>query len=678
MKKGMLICAALLLTAGCGRQNDDKMDVQDFKWQIDRFDDVKVLRYQVPDFDSLSLRQKKLVYYLSQAALCGRDILYDQKFALNLPIRKTLEEIYLSYGGDNNDPRFKAFEKYLKKVWFANGIHHHYSNDKFVPGFTESYFDSLAASTPSLNGKEELLALIKPAIFDPELYRSTCDQSDGIDMVTSSANNYYDGVTQKEAEEYYASLVDSTDPRPVMAGLNSRLVKRDGKIYEEVWRLDGTYSPAIEKITYWLEKAATVAENPAQKATIEALVSYYKSGDLKEFDRYSILWLEDGDSQVDFVNGFIESYGDPLGYKGSWEANVNFKNIEATKRTEVLSRNAQWFEDNSPVDSAYKKEEVKGVSAKVITVAQLGGDAYPATPIGINLPNSDWIRRDHGSKSVTIQNITHAYNEVAEGNGFADEFTLRDEDKELARKYGALAGDLHTDMHECLGHGSGKLAPGIKGDELKNYGSTLEEARADLFALYYLGDDKLVELGIVPNKDVMKAGYYNAIFNGIMGQLTRIEPGKNIAEAHMRDRQLIARWCYEHGKDDNVIEFVIPENGKKYVVINDYDKLRDLFGELLREVQRIKSEGDFEAGRRLVEDYGVTVDPELHNEVLERFAKLDIAPYSGFVNPVFTPVDKDGKIADPEKEEQIADIKISYPDDYTEQMLGYSRNYSFL
>lgn len=669
MKKDFLIAAAVLLAVGCGSQkSSDETATADFKWQIDRFDDIKVLRYQVPDFDSLSLKQKELVYYLSQAALCGRDILYDQKFKLNLPIRKTLEAIYVSYNGDKSDPRFLEFEKYLKKVWFANGIHHHYSNDKFVPGFDVAYFDSLVNATPSLKDSGELIAQIKPAIFDPELYKSTTDQRAGIDMVVSSANNYYDGVTQAEAEAFYASLTDTTDPEPVMIGLNSRLVKRDGMIKEEVWRVGGVYSPAIEKIVYWLEKAAGVAENEKQKAVIESLVSYYKSGDLKEFDRYSILWLEDGDSQVDFVNGFIESYGDPLGYKGAWEANVNFKNIEATKRTEILSANAQWFEDNSPIDTIYKKEKVKGVSAKVITVAQLGGDCYPATPIGINLPNSDWIRRDHGSKSVTIQNITYAYNEVAEGNGFMEEFTLREEDREAARKFGALAGDLHTDMHECLGHGSGKLAPGVRGDELKNYGSTLEEARADLFALYHLGDAKLVELGIVPDSGVVKAGYYNAIFNGLMGQLTRIEPGKDLAEAHMRDRQLIAKWCYEKGREQNVIELV-KENGKTYVVINDYAKLRGLFGELLKEVQRIKSEGDFEACRDLIEGYGVKVDRELHKEVLERFAKLDIAPYSGFVNPVFTPVVENGK---------IVDVTISYPDNYVEQMLDYSKNYSFL
>lgn len=671
------MAAALLLGIGCSPQKADKMVSDGFKWQIDRFDDLKVLRYQVPDFDSLSLRQKKLVYYLSQAALCGRDILYDQRCAVNLPVRKTLEQIYLAYDGDRGDSRFASFEKYLKKVWFANGIHHHYSNDKFTPGFTESYFDSLVSRTPSLRGKDALLAQVKPAIFDATLYRSTNDQSDGIDMVQASCNSYYEGLTQAEVESYHAALVDPADPKPVMAGLNSRLVKRDGKIEEQVWRVGGLYSPAIEKIVYWLGKAATVAENPKQKEVIEALISYYKSGDLREFDRYSILWLEDTDSQVDFINGFIESYGDPLGYRGSWEANVNFKNMEATGRTEILSRNAQWFEDNSPIDSIYKKESVKGVSAKVITVAQLGGDSYPATPIGINLPNSDWIRRDHGSKSVTIQNITHAYDKVAQDNGFAEEFTLRDEDRHIARKHGALADNLHTDMHECLGHGSGKLAPGVKGDELKNYGSTLEEARADLFALYYLGDDKLIELGIIPDKDVMKAGYYHAIFNGLMGQLVRIEPGKDIAEAHMRDRQLIARWCYEHGKADNVIELV-KKDGKTYVVINDYDKLRTLFGELLAMVQRIKSEGDFQACRDLVEGYGVKVDKALHEEVLERFAKLDIAPYSGFVNPVFTPIDKRGNKVKPSDDDAIVDVTVSYPDDYVEQMLWYSREYSFL
>ena len=667
MKKAF-ITASALLTVGCTSSEIKNTEQEDFKWQIDRFDDIKVLRYRIPDFDSLSLSQKKLVYYLSQAALCGRDIYFDQNCKYNLPVRHTLEAVFTGYEGNRETPEFKAFEKYLKKVWFANGIHHHYSNEKFTPGFSEAYFKTLVAGTPALKGSEETVKTILPVIFDPELYKVRVTHDGSVDMIQASANNFYEGVTQKEAERFYASRFDPSDPEPVSHGLNSRLVKENGVLTEQVWKVGGMYSPAIEKIVHWLKKAAETAENPRQKATIETLIEYYETGDLKTFDKYNILWVEDLDSQVDFINGFIETYEDPLGYKASWESTVNFKNLEATKRTELLSRNAQWFEDHSPIDDKYKKKEVKGVSAKVITVAQLGGACYPATPIGINLPNADWIRKEYGSKSVTIQNITYAYAQAAQGDGFAEEFIFREMDRELAKQWGTLANDLSVDLHECLGHGSGQLAPGIKGDELKNYGSTLEEARADLFSLYYIGDPKLVELGVMPSLDVMKTEYNTYMFNGLMGQLTRIEPGKDIIEAHMRNRQLIARWCYEKGKAENVVE-MFRQGGKSYVVVNDYEKLRALFGDLLREIQRIKSEGDFEAGRQLVEGYAVKVDPELHQEVLERYAKLDLAPYSGFVNPVLTPVEKNG---------EIVDIVVEYPDDYAEQMLYYSSEYGFL
>nr|WP_283391769.1 dihydrofolate reductase [Millionella massiliensis] len=664
-----------LLTTGCGGNQNGTSDAtaDNFQWQIDRFDDINVLRYQVPDFDSLTPRQKEFIYYLSQAAVSGRDILFDQNCKYNLPVRRTLEAIYTTYTGDKNSADWKAFEKYLKKVWFANGVHHHYSGDKFKPEFSADYFDALLAATPAeklgdIQGT--LLDTVKLVIFDPNLYPKRVDQTAGIDMLAASACNYYSGVTQKEAEAFYTALTDTTDKTPVSYGLNSQLVKdKNGKIVERVWSADGMYGPAIREVVKWLELAATVADTPEQEAYTRTLIEYYKTGDLKLFDQYNVAWVEDTKSTVDYVNGFIENYGDPLGYKASWESTVNFKDFEATKTTQIISNNAQWFEDHSPIDPQYRKPQVKGVSAKVITVAMLGGDCYPSTPIGINLPNADWIRRDHGSKSVTIANITAAYDAAAAGNGFAEEFILRPEDRELRAKWGAVGNNLHTDLHECLGHGSGQLAPGTKGDELKNYGSTLEEARADLFALYFMDDPKMVELGVIPTLDVAKAEYNNYMMNGLMTQLTRIEPGKNIEEAHMRNRALVAGWVYEHGKADRVVEFV-QENGKTYVVVNDYEKLRGLFGELLKEIQRIKSEGDFEAGMKLVEDYGVKVDPTLHAEVLKRYAALDIAPYSGFVNPRYVPVlDENGK---------IKDVKIEYPMDYVEQMLTYSSDYSFL
>ena len=646
--------------------NPKSAENESFQWQIDRFDDIKVLRYQVPGFDSLSLQQKELIYYLSEAAVSGRDILFDQNFRYNLPIRRALEALYLNYKGDRTATDFVEFEKYLKKVWFANGIHHHYSMDKFTPGFSEDFLEKLAAELPE-NADVKWLVSNKNILFDPTLYPKRVNLEAGADLLATSAMNYYQGVTQAEAEAFYAAMRDPNDPAPISYGLNSRLVKENGELVEHVWRSGGMYGPAIDRIVFWLEKAAGVAENDHQRKTIETLINYYKSGDLKTFDEYAVLWAGD-DSPVDFVNGFTEVYGDPLGYKGSWESIVNFKNVEATKRTAIISAGAQWFEDHSPIDPAFRKPVVKGVSAKVITAAMLGGDCYPPTPIGINLPNSDWIRRDHGSKSVTIENITYAYDQAAKGSGFSEEFVLRAEDRERMKQYGSQADNLHTDLHECLGHGSGRLAPGVRGDELRNYGSTLEETRADLFALYYMGDPKMIELGLLPTLDAAWAEYDKYIMNGLMTQLTRIAPGKNVEESHMRNRMLIAAWCYKRGKADNVIEKRV-EGGKTYVVVNDFEKLRGLFAELLREVQRIKSTGDFAAGQALVENYGVKVDPALHAEVLERYAKLNLAPYAGFVNPVYAPVIEDGR---------ITDVKVTYTEGYTGQMLRYSADYSFL
>ena len=658
-----------LVATSCAEQK-----TSEFRWQIDNFDDIKILRYQVHGFEQLSLEQKELIYYLNQAAISGRDIMFDQNFKYNLAIRRTLEAIYQNYQGDKECAEWKSFEKYLKKVWFANGIHHHYSNDKFAPEFSQEYFEGelvakCAAVIPSegFESQAAMLNVIVPAMFDPALYPSRLVQADGVDVLKASSMNYYEGVTQAEAEKFYAKMAKKNDPRPISYGLNSKLVKENGKIYEKTYKIGGMYSEAIEQIVYWLEKAAGVAAEP-QKSTLLTLVEYYKTGDLRLFDEFNIAWTKDTESYIDYVNGFTEDYGDPLGRKGAWESIVNFKNDEATLRTKIISDNAQWFEDNAPINPAFRKKEVKGVSAKVITAATLAGDAYPATPIGINLPNADWIRKEHGSKSVTIDNITEAYAESANGNGFNEEFILRKEDRQRLAEYGGLSDNLHTDIHECLGHGSGQLAPGTKGGELKQYSSTLEETRADLFGLYYLGDAKLIELGLVPSFDAAKAQYAKYIMNGMMTQFTRIELGKNVEESHMRNRKLIAEWCYERGKADNVIEWVTVD-GKKYIVVNDFDKLRELFGEMLYEVQRIKSEGDFEAGRELVEKYAVKIDPELHKEVLDRYATLNIQPYAGFINPIYTLVEEDGK---------VVDVKIEYPDNYIEQMLYYSNNYSFL
>ncbi|MEJ8740365.1 dipeptidyl-peptidase 3 family protein [Phocaeicola sp. HCN-6420] len=652
------------------------MSENSFSYTVEQFADLQILRYRVPGFEQLSLRRKQLVYYLSQAALEGRDILFDQNGKFNLQIRRLLEAVYTSFKGDRTTEQFRALEVYLKRVWFSNGIHHHYACDKFVPAFTAAYLEEVIKSLP-----EEVLPLeegetrqamcdkLFPVIFDPSVMSKRVNQADGEDLVQTSAANYYEEVTQQEAEDFYAAQKKADDPEPVMYGMNSRLVKKDGRVYEQVWKVGGMYSAAIEKIIVWLEKAEAVAENDAQREVIRLLVEFYRTGDLKVFDAYSIAWLKDTGSLVDFVNGFIESYGDPLGMKASWESIVNFKDMEATHRTETISSNAQWFEDHSPVDARFKKEEVKGVSAKVITAAILAGDLYPSTAIGINLPNSNWIRSVHGSKSVTIGNLTDAYNKAARGNGFREEFVYSDTERLLLEKYADITDDLHTDLHECLGHGSGKLLPGVDPDALKAHGSTIEEARADLFGLYYLPDAKMVELGLVPDAEAYKAEYYSYMMNGLMTQLVRIEPGCTVEEAHMRNRQLIARWALEHGKAEHVVEMVV-RDGKTYVRINDYAKLRLLFGELLAEIQRIKSEGDYEAARQLVEKYGVQVDPVLHAEVLQRYRSLHLAPYKGFLNPVYTPqTDAEGN---------IVDVHISYTEGYAEQMLRYSRDYSNL
>ncbi|MEZ7913499.1 dipeptidyl-peptidase 3 family protein [Macellibacteroides fermentans] len=678
MKKIMLsVMTAIAFTACTGNKTASPEKAQSFSYEVDKFADLQILRYQVPGFESLTLNQKQLLYHLSQAAIMGRDILFDQNCRYNLAVRRTLEAITENYKGDRSSADYKAMEVYLKRVWFSNGIHHHYGEEKFVPGFSEEFFVSAVKgldpnAVPVRDGQtvDQFLAELVPVIFDPSVLSKRTVQSGDQDLILASANNYYGGgITQHEVEAFYDKMKDPKDETPISYGLNSRLVKEDGKIVEKVWKVGGLYTQAIEKIVAELQLAVPFAENENQKKVIETLISYYKTGDLKKFDAYAVLWVKDTVSEVDFINGFTETYGDPLGMKASWESTVNFVNKEATKRTIVISNNAQWFEDNSPVDSRFKKKEVKGVSAKVITVAMLGGDCYPATPIGINLPNADWIRKDHGSKSVTIENITEAYDKASQGSGFNEEFVWSDKEREALKTYGFQTDNLHTDLHECLGHGSGQLLPGVASDALKAYSSTLEETRADLFGLYYIADPKLVELGLVPDAEAYKAEYYKFVMNGLMSQLVRIELGKSVEEAHMRNRQLIAKWAFEQGKSDNVIELKKKE-GKTYVVVNDYDKLRELFGKLLAEVQRIKSEGDFAAGKKLVEDYAVKVDPELHAEVLKRYAALNLAPYKGFVNPVM-------KLVKNEKGE-VTDVTLDYTEGYTEQMVRYGKEYSFL
>ena len=670
---GMFMSASLL--TGCNNKEKANENVV-FNYTVDSFADLQILRYQVPGFEALSLQQKQLLYHLSEAALMGRDIMFDQNCRYNLAIRRTLEAIYTNFNGNRESADFKALETYMKRVWFSNGIHHHYAEDKFAPSFSPTFFaecaKQVAIELPLREGQsvEQFIEELTPVIFSTDVLMKRTVQSGDEDIIRASANNYYaEDLTQKEVEAFYDAMKNPKDETPISYGLNSRLVKENGKLVEKVWKVGGLYTAAIEKIVAELEKAVPFAENDAQKAVIETLIDFYRTGDLRTFDAYAVLWVKDIDSEVDFINGFTETYGDPLGLKASWESTVNFINKEATKRTKIISDNAQWFEDNSPIDDRFRKKEVKGVSAKVITVTMIGGDCYPATPIGINLPNADWIRRDHGSKSVTVENITEAYDKASQGNGFNNEFVWSDVERDLLKTYGFATDNLHTDLHECLGHGSGVTLPGVAPDALKAYSSTLEETRADLFGLYYIADAKTVELGLVPDAEAYKAEYYKFMMNGLMTQLVRIELGKDVEEAHMRNRQLIARWVFEKGQTENVVELKKKED-KTFVVINDYAKLRTLFGELLGEVQRIKSEGDFEAGKQLVEAYAVKIDPVLHEEVLNRYAKLNLAPYKGFVNPIMKEVkDADGT---------VTDIVLDYTEGYTEQMLRYSKNYSFL
>ena len=644
---------------------DKAAEKGEFKYLIDEFADLKIMRYQVPGWDELSLQQKEYVYHLSEAAKYGRDIIWAQNYKHNLNIRKTLENILENYKGDRNAADFKSFEAYAKRVFFSNGIHHHYAEDKFFPECSKDYFQSLMEAVGAADA--ELLEVI----YNPEIAPARKATGSDVDIVAESAVNFYEGVTRAEVEKLYAGMVDPSDKTPVSYGLNSKVVKgADGKVYEDVYKVGGLYGPALEKICAELEKAAAVAENQTQKDYIADLVAYYRSGDLKLWDAYNIKWVNDTLGTVDFVNGFVEDYNDPLGRKATWEGLVNFKDNEASRRTELISENAQWFEDNSPVDDRFKKKEVKGVSAKVINVATLAGDCYPAAPIGINLPNADWIRREHGSKSVTIANLTSAYSKAAQESpkNMLGEFAWSEEEVAAEKKYGDITGDLHTDLHECLGHGSGQLLPETSPNALGEYSSALEETRADLFGLYYLADPKLVELEILPDMEAYKAEYSSYIRNGIFTQFNRVELGKKNMEAHMQNRKLIADWCYEKGKNANVIEKKV-RDGKTYFVVNDYEALRGLFGELLAEVQRIKSEGDYEAGKALVETYAVNIDPALHKEVKERYASLGLKPYGGFVNPEIVPVEKDGK---------IVDYKLEYNDSYLDQMMKYGKKYSTL
>lgn len=648
-----------------------------FKFLTEQFADLKIIRYQIPGFEELSPKQKELLYYLSEAALCGRDIVWDQNYKHNLRIRKTLEAIVNSYTGEKQGTEWDQFMVYTKRVWFSNGIHHHYSTMKFIPEFSKEYFASLvkasdAKALPLDEGQsvDDLLTFLTPILFDPNIDAKRVNKDPNADLLLTSAGNYYEGVTQKEAEDFYAAMENKNDPTPIWYGLNSKLVKENGKLVERVWKVGGMYGSAIERIVYWLSKAATVAETDIQKKAFEKLIEYYQTGDLRKFDEYNILWVQDTAASVDAVNGFIEVYGDPLGHKATYESVISFKDLDATRRIAAISQQAQWFEDNSPLIESHKKKDVTGISAKVITVVTESGDASPSTPIGINLPNADWIRKIHGSKSVNLGNIVTAYAEAGKGGGMLDEFAYSKEEIDLDKKYGSLAGNLHTDMHEVIGHASGQINPGVGSPKqtLKNYASTLEEARADLVALYYIMDQKLVDIKVMDNLEVGKCEYNSYIRNGLMTQMVRLKLGDDIEEDHMRNRQLVAKWAYEKGKKDNVIEFVKKDN-KTFVRINDYAKLRVLFGELLREIQRIKSEGDFEAGKSLVETYGVKVDPAIHAEVLERYKKLNIAPYGGFINP---------RLVAKMEGEKVVGVEIEYPEDFTGQMLDYAKRYSFL
>lgn len=649
-----------------------------FSYTDERFADIQLLRYRLNGFSELSLQQKELIYYLSEATLCGRDIIFDQFGRYNLRIRKLLETIYLNYNGDRTLPEFQSLVVYLKRVWFSNGIYHHYGCEKFIPDFSMTYLrqviETLDASLLSFDGctsADDICRDLFPVIFNPELLPKRVNKRDGADLVITSACNFYEGVNQQEVEAFYdAQKKEYTDdPEPPSYGLNSSLVKHNGKIFEDIWYEGGRYGAAIQRIVYWLNRACEVAENDRQRQYINSLIRYYKTGDLKLFNQYCIEWVGEHEARIDFINGFIEVYGDPLGLKGSWEGIVEYKDIEATERTKLISENAQWFEDHSPVDPRFRKKTVKGITANVVCAAMLGGDEYPSTAIGINLPNADWIRAEHGSKSVTISNLTDAYNKAAHGNGFKEEFVIDGETISLIEEYGDLCDDLHTDLHECLGHGSGQLLPSTDPDALKAYGDTIEEARADLFGLYFIADRKLVELHLIPNEEAYKSQYYTYMMNGLLTQLTRIKPGHQVEEAHMRNRALIARWCYEQGADKHVME-LIRIDGKTFLRINDYKELRNLIARLLGEVQRIKSEGDFASARDLVERYGVTVDVVLHKEILERYERLDLAPYKGFLNPMMKPVYDD--------QGSIADIQLDYTESYTNQMLRYSRDYGTL
>ena len=678
MKQVFIFMATItIVLSSCSpnKQSSEKPD--NFDYNVEKFADLGILRYQVTGWDELTPDQKKLLYCLNEAALQGRDILFDQNNRYNLAIRRVLEAVYIHYQGDKQSKEYEELVTYLKRVWFSNGIHHHYGEEKFLPGFSEDFFRNTVKNlNPDLipvranQSVDEFLNEIIPIMFDPNVYAKKVNQDANQDVIVNSANNYYEeGITQQEVERFYAQMKDLENRTPVPYGLNSRLVKENGVLTEKVYKIGGLYSPAIEKIVYWLEEALKYAENDQQKRSIELLVGFYKTGDLKTYDDYSIEWVKDTESIVDFVNGFTETYGDALGIKASWESIVNFKNIKATKMAELISNNAQWFEDHSPVDSRFKKTEVKGVTSKVISASILGGDCYPATPIGVNLPNSNWIRKEYGSKSVTITNITEAYDKAAAGSGFNEEFICCEYEKELMEKYGSQTDNLHTELHECLGHGSGQLLPGVDPDALGVFGATIEEARADLFGLYYIPDKKLIEMGILSDPEAYKSEYYKYMMNGLMTQLSRIEPGKDIEESHMRNRALIARWVLDHGKNDRVVELK-KINGKTFVFINDYEKMRELIGKLLAEIQRIKSEGDYQAAKEIIEKYAVKVDPELHKEVKERYEKLNIAPYKGFVNPVYEAVkDADGN---------ITDVKVSYQEGYAEQMLRYAKDYSHL
>ena len=650
--------------------------LEDFKYFVDQFEDMRVLKYRLPGFESISLQQKKFIYYMSQATLSGRDILWDQNFRYNLKIRKTIEAILNYYSGNRDSGEFKDFLVYSKRIFFANGIHHHYSNDKLKPGFSESYFSRLVKGTDqnklplaTYQTADQLISLLSPIIFEENLFARKVEQKTGADLVSESAINFYYGVNQKEVETFYAGKTDPNDPRPVSTGLNSKVVKRFGKISEEVYRSGGLYGQAIDQIIMWLEKAMIVAESDMQKEEIKLLIDFYESGDLKKWNDFNVAWARNADSEMDYNNGFIETYSDPLGMKATWEAIVYYTDQEATKRTRIITGNAQWFEDSSPVQPEYKKEKVMGVAAKVINIAMLGGDCYPVSPLGINLPNADWIRKDIGSKSVTLANITNAYDITSHGNGFLEEFAADETEVERIKKYGSISDALHTDLHECVGHASGKLAEGTDPNALKNYASTLEEARADLFALYFIMDKKITELGLLPNEEAAKASYDAYMRNGLLTQIVRIKPGKDIEEAHMRNRSAISHWAHEMGKPENVVQ-LFRKKEKSYVRINDYNKLRNLFGKLLKEVQRIKSEGDYEAGKKIIENFGVKIDPQLHAEILERYQKLNLAPYTGFLNPMLLPVyDING---------EITDVKVEYQNDYLGQMLYYGRDYSYL